>query len=115
VNLNVNCRDEIIPILRALQHLYANVALRDELLELVGRDVNQRTSRRRGRRGLSYWDWPQPGWAATWITTSCKIWPRTIGACARSWAWGRDQTTSILTGDGLRTTCSSCGPRRCRR
>jgi hypothetical protein len=49
VNLNVNCRDEIIPILRALQHLYANVALRDELLDLVGRDVNQRTSRRRGQ------------------------------------------------------------------
>jgi transposase, IS5 family len=56
VNLNVNCRDEIIPILRALQHLYANVALRDQLLELVGRDVNQRTSRRRGRRGLTYWE-----------------------------------------------------------
>ena len=56
VNLNVNCRDEIIPILRALQHLYANVALRDELLDLVGRDVNQRTSRRRGRRGLNYWE-----------------------------------------------------------
>jgi hypothetical protein len=56
VNLNVNCRDEIIPILRTLQHLYANVALRDQLLELVGRDVNQRTSRRRGRRGLNYWE-----------------------------------------------------------
>jgi len=56
VNLNLNCRDEIIPILRALQHLYANVALRDELLELVGQDVNQRTSRRRGRRGLNYWE-----------------------------------------------------------
>jgi IS5 family transposase len=56
VNLNVNCRDEIIPILRALQHLYANGALRDELLQLVGEDVNQRTSRHRGRRGLNYWE-----------------------------------------------------------
>jgi transposase, IS5 family len=56
VNLNLNCRDEIIPILRALQHVYANVALRDELLELVGQDVNQRTSRQRGRRGLNYWE-----------------------------------------------------------
>jgi transposase, IS5 family len=52
----LHCRDEIIPILRALQHLYANVALRDELLQLVGEDVNQRTSRHRGRRGLSYWE-----------------------------------------------------------
>ena len=56
VNLNVNCRDEIIPILRALQHVYGNVALRDELLQLVGEDVNQTTSRQRGRRGLNYWE-----------------------------------------------------------
>jgi transposase, IS5 family len=56
VKLNLNCRDEIIPILRALQHVYANVALRDELLQLVGEDVNQRTSRQRGRRGLNYWE-----------------------------------------------------------
>src|SRR5262249_36293589 len=56
VNLKLNCRDEIIPILRALQDLYANVALRDQLLELVGRDVNPRTSRRCGRRGLNYWE-----------------------------------------------------------
>jgi IS5 family transposase len=56
VNLNLNCRDEIIPILRALQHVYGNVALRDELLQLVGEDVNQRTSRQLGRRGLSYWE-----------------------------------------------------------
>jgi transposase, IS5 family len=56
VNLNLNCRDELIPILRALQHLYGNVALRDELLQLVGEDVNPTTSRKRGRRGLSYWE-----------------------------------------------------------
>jgi transposase, IS5 family len=56
VNLNLNCRDEIIPILRALQHVYAKEALRDELLQLVGEDVNQRTSRKLGRRGLNYWE-----------------------------------------------------------
>ena len=27
VTLNLNCRDEIIPILRALQHLYGNAAV----------------------------------------------------------------------------------------
>jgi transposase, IS5 family len=56
VKLNLNCRDEIIPILRALQHLYGDVSLRGELLRLVAKDVNQETSRRHGRRGLNYWE-----------------------------------------------------------
>ena len=56
VTLNRNCRDEIIPILRGLQHLYAHASLRRELLTLVGKDVNQNTSRKRGRRGLNYWE-----------------------------------------------------------
>src|ERR1700758_37358 len=56
VTLNLNCRDEIIPILRGLQHLYGNVSLRRELLTLVGKDVNQSTSRKRGRRGMNYWE-----------------------------------------------------------
>jgi hypothetical protein len=54
--LNLNCRDEIIPILRALQHVYGDTELRGELLRLVGKDVNQGTSRKRGRRGLNYWE-----------------------------------------------------------
>lgn len=56
VKLNLNCRDEIIPILRALQHVYGDTELRGELLRLVGKDVNQGTSRKRGRRGLNYWE-----------------------------------------------------------
>ena len=56
VELNLHCRDEIIPILRALQHLYGVPELRQKLLALVGQDVNQGTSRKRGRRGLSYWE-----------------------------------------------------------
>ena len=56
VNLNLKCRDEIIPILRALQHVYGDVERRRELLSLVGKDVNQDTSRKHGRRGLSYWE-----------------------------------------------------------
>jgi len=56
VKLNLECRDEIIPILRALQHLYADSALRRELLALVGKDVNGDTSRKHGRRGLNYWE-----------------------------------------------------------
>src|SRR5437762_2096987 len=56
VKLNWNCRDEIIPILCALQHLYEDDALRSEILRLVGKDVNHGASRKRGRRGLSYWE-----------------------------------------------------------
>jgi transposase, IS5 family len=55
VKLNLNCRDEIIPILRALQHVYENVPLRCELLDLVGEDVNGSSNSKRGRRGLDYW------------------------------------------------------------
>jgi transposase, IS5 family len=56
VKLNLNCRDEIIPILRALQHLYGDMHLRGELLRLVAKDVNQETNRKQGRRGLNYWE-----------------------------------------------------------
>jgi transposase, IS5 family len=55
VPLNLNCRDEIIPILRALQHVYEQASVRRELLELIGNDVNPESSPERGRAGLSYW------------------------------------------------------------
>ncbi len=55
VPLNVNCRDEIIPLLRALQHVYAQVPLRDEILQLIGKDVNRDSRPDCGREGLSYW------------------------------------------------------------
>lgn len=55
VKLNLHCRDEIIPILRALQHVYEDVPLRCEILDLVGKDVNGGSSRKRGRPGLDYW------------------------------------------------------------
>lgn len=53
--LNTNCRDEIIPILRALQHVFQDTALRQELLNLIRKDVNGTTSHKLGRRGLDYW------------------------------------------------------------
>jgi IS5 family transposase len=56
VKLNLKCRDEIVPILRALQHIYGNTTWRRELLALVGKDVNPNSSRKRGRRGLNYWE-----------------------------------------------------------
>ena len=55
VKLNFDCRSEIIPILRALQYLYGQPKLRDEILEHIARDVNGNASRRRGREGMDYW------------------------------------------------------------
>jgi transposase, IS5 family len=55
VPLNLNCRDEIIPILRALQHVYEQAPLRRELLKQIGQDVNPDSSPDLGREGLSYW------------------------------------------------------------
>jgi transposase, IS5 family len=55
VKLNLNCRDEIVPILRALQHIYSDSKLRREILDLVGEDVNRETSDEHGRPGMDYW------------------------------------------------------------
>jgi transposase, IS5 family len=56
VQLNLDCRDEIVPILRALQHLYEHGELRIELLALVAKDVNGSTDSKLGRRGMNYWE-----------------------------------------------------------
>jgi transposase, IS5 family len=55
VKLNLNCRDEIIPILIALQHLYSQPDLCDQILRAIAADVNRHSSRARGRQGLDYW------------------------------------------------------------
>lgn len=55
VQLNLNCRDEIIPILRTLQHVYSRPELRNEILDLIARDVNQEARDDVGREGMDYW------------------------------------------------------------
>jgi len=55
VRLNTDCRDEIVPILRALQHIYSQPELRDSILRAIARDVNRTSSSRRGREGMDYW------------------------------------------------------------
>jgi IS5 family transposase len=55
LRLNTACRDEIIPILKALQHIYARPALRDPLLDAVAQDVNGARRADRGRPGMPYW------------------------------------------------------------
>ncbi len=53
--LNLDCRDEIVPILRAIQHVYAQPELRKKILDLIGRDVNRDARRDVGRKGMDYW------------------------------------------------------------
>jgi len=55
VKLNLNCRDEIVPVLYGLQHIYSQPRLRDEILNLVKQDVNEHSRNDRGREGLDYW------------------------------------------------------------
>ena len=55
VQLNLECRDEIIPILRALQHVYSQTELRDQILNLIVQDVNQDSRDDVGREGMDYW------------------------------------------------------------
>lgn len=55
VKLNLNCRDEIVPILAGLRHIYSQPQLRDEILDLVAQDVNEHSRSNRGREGLDYW------------------------------------------------------------
>ena len=61
VRLNTACRDEIIPILRALQHIYAQPELRDSLLDAVAQDVNGISRADRGRPGMDVLVDPRPG------------------------------------------------------
>jgi hypothetical protein len=55
VVLNFSCRDELVPILRGLQQIYATPKLRDAILKLVAGDVSAKSRSDRGREGLSYW------------------------------------------------------------
>lgn len=55
VQLNLECRDEMVPILRGLQHIYSRPELRDEILDLVAADVNADSQDDCGRTGMDYW------------------------------------------------------------
>jgi len=55
VQFNLNCRDEIIPVLRALQQIYSRPELRESILDLVAEDVNRDARDDVGREGMDYW------------------------------------------------------------
>jgi hypothetical protein len=56
VQLNLNCRDEIVPILEGLRYIYSQPRLRGEILELIAQDVNEDSRNDCGREGLDYWE-----------------------------------------------------------
>jgi hypothetical protein len=55
VSLNRECRDSIVPVLRALQHVYANRPLITHILDLVAADVIGESRSDTGREGMDYW------------------------------------------------------------
>ena len=55
IELNVECRDEIIPLLAGLQHIYGDPKLRARQMCLVAKDVSKDTRADIGREGFSYW------------------------------------------------------------
>jgi hypothetical protein len=55
VELNLECRDEIVPILAALQCVYTDHDLRRKITKLVADDLNRDTRRDVGRTGFDDW------------------------------------------------------------
>lgn len=55
VVLNFECRDEIVPILAGLQHVYTDSKLRHKVVKLVAADLNKDTRRDIGRAGMDDW------------------------------------------------------------
>lgn len=53
--LNYECRDEVVPVLAGLQHVYTCNALRNKVVKLVCEDINEDTRRDVGRPGLDDW------------------------------------------------------------
>lgn len=55
LQLNLQCRDEIIPVLAALQHIYLDGDLRRKVTGFVAADVSDDTRRDTGRPGFDDW------------------------------------------------------------
>jgi hypothetical protein len=55
VEFDLESRDEIVPILKALQHVCLTPSLRDAVLDRVARDVFQDVRDDVGREGMDLW------------------------------------------------------------
>ena len=85
--LNPNCRDRMIPILRALQHLYSRPLLRQQALDLIAKDVLGDADPDHGRPGLTWWQilvLASVRLGCDFTYDTCRIWPRTMATCGSS-------------------------------
>jgi transposase, IS5 family len=55
IELNLGCRDSIVPVLRALQHVYSQGKLTRQILRMIAADVNSNSRTDTGRQGMDYW------------------------------------------------------------
>lgn len=55
VQLDLTSRDSIVPVLRALQHVYSSRELTQRVLKLIAGDINGNTRTDTGREGMDYW------------------------------------------------------------
>lgn len=55
VSLNLECRDEMIPVLFGLQYLYSDTKLRRKAVQLIAADLNENSRRDIGRPGMDDW------------------------------------------------------------
>ncbi len=79
IQLNLNCRDEIIPILRSLQDVYKQPERHDKILQLIAEDVNAET-----RDDVGYDEFAM---VAISITTTCKTPANSIAHCDTRRGW----------------------------
>lgn len=54
IQLDYNCRDSIIPVLRSLKEIYLNDCLCEKIIDLIGVDISHKDISK-GRIGLSAW------------------------------------------------------------
>ena len=55
IKFNPKSRDDIPKILKGLQHLYTDVALRTQIFQLLEEDISPKANKRNGRPGMALW------------------------------------------------------------
>ena len=55
IQFNPKCRDDIPQILKGLQYLYVNRAIREEVFELLEKSIAPKVSKKNGRPGMELW------------------------------------------------------------
>ena len=55
IEFDPKSRDDIPKILKGLQHLYMNLALRTQIFELLEAEISPKVNKRNGRPGMALW------------------------------------------------------------